>query len=143
MEDNELSSDVDNENVAISAEESRVILAAWKRLRLMAYLFIALVLAGFISVGGAYFNGISGDEFDYGAVLVGIFAFLLVSIGLLSRKPWGRIVSFIIFILLLIGFPVGTLIGVLGLFALSRARPLYQSDGPTIAGLEEIANKNA
>ena len=90
-------------------------------------LFIMLVFGG---VAG--FVGASGEEGAELAVplisLVGTMAVtfililsvpgIIVGIGLLKFRPWARILGIILSILLIIHFPLGTVVGVYGLWVL-------------------------
>jgi hypothetical protein len=53
---------------------------------------------------------------------------LLTCIGLIKRHRWGWFVGFFAGALLLLGFPIGTLIGALFLFSLARGRRLFGPD---------------
>jgi hypothetical protein len=57
------------------------------------------------------------------AVYVGLRCLLgvIAGIGLLTRKPWGRVVAFIAAILALIKIPFGTALGIYTLWALGNA----------------------
>jgi hypothetical protein len=52
----------------------------------------------------------------------------LVAFGLLKRPNWGRVVGFIAAVFMLLGFPVGTVIGVLFLISLVRGKRLFGPD---------------
>jgi hypothetical protein len=68
---------------------------------------------------------------------LGITAFQgIVVAGLIVRATWGRVLGFISGALMLIGFPIGTLIGVLFLIALARADRLFGSNRFTHKALE-------
>jgi hypothetical protein len=43
---------------------------------------------------------------------------ILAGVGILKRKAWGRVLGIIVSILGLLNFPLGTLIGIYGLFVL-------------------------
>ena len=47
---------------------------------------------------------------------------ILAGVGILKRKAWGRVLGIIISILGLLNFPLGTLIGIYGLFVLFQDR---------------------
>jgi hypothetical protein len=49
----------------------------------------------------------------------------VVAFGLLNRPAWGRVLGFVAGALMLVGFPIGTLIGVLFLIALGRGSRLF------------------
>lgn len=61
--------------------------------------------------------------------LMGISALNLAAlVGLVIRGNWGRILGFVSGVLMLIGFPIGTLIGVLFLISLGRSKRLFGPD---------------
>ena len=62
-------------------------------------------------------------EFSVIFVIIGFQSF--VALGLLKRPAWGRVVGFVAGALMLIGFPIGTLIGILFLIALGRGGRLF------------------
>jgi hypothetical protein len=94
-------------------------------------LFSALML-GFIFGGAATAVGASGDpEAAVALPIIGItgvalVAFLVVwslpgiiiGIGLLRLRPWARIGGIVVSLLCLIAFPLGTILGVYGLWVL-------------------------
>ncbi|MEM0896914.1 MAG: hypothetical protein AAGJ79_08500 [Verrucomicrobiota bacterium] len=62
-------------------------------------------------------------------VFIGLAVFYAVTIfGLFKRTSWGRILGIIVCIISLINIPIGTLIGVLGLFAFFGAPELFGPD---------------
>jgi hypothetical protein len=91
----------------------------------------AIVLT-FVFMGGVGAMGISGDPDAMRAVpLVGflgstIVVFLVVmslpgiitGIGLLRLRPWARIIGIVLSILSLMAIPLGTLVGIYGLWVL-------------------------
>jgi hypothetical protein len=59
-------------------------------------------------------------------VFIGLALFYLVAIiGMLKRTSWGRVMGIIVCILTLINIPLGTLIGIVGLFAFIKAPNLF------------------
>jgi hypothetical protein len=91
----------------------------------------AIVLT-FVFMGGVGAMGISGDPDAMRAVpLVGVLGstivvFLVVmslpgiitGIGLLRLRPWARIIGIVLSILSLMAIPLGTLVGIYGLWVL-------------------------
>lgn len=65
-----------------------------------------------------------------GRGILGAFAafYLIAVIGLFSRSSWGRVMGIVVCILSLISFPLGTLIGIFGLFAFFGAPQLFGND---------------
>ena len=62
-------------------------------------------------------------------ILIGLAAFYLVTlIGLIKRTSWGRILGIIVCVLSLISIPIGTIIGIMGLFAFIGAPNLFGPD---------------
>ena len=60
------------------------------------------------------------------AIIGGFSAFnLATAIGLLKRSTWGRVLGFVSAAFALVGFPIGTLIGILVLVALGRGGRLF------------------
>jgi hypothetical protein len=59
-------------------------------------------------------------------VFMGLAVFYLVAIiGMLKRTTWGRVMGIIVCILSLLSIPLGTVIGVVGLFAFIKAPDLF------------------
>lgn len=88
-------------------------------------ILLALLVAGIIAGGG----WISGDDTAIRVTtIVSIFVGALVvlisvpgivaGIGLLSFKSWARVLTIILSVLNLPGFPIGTLLGIYSLWAL-------------------------
>ncbi|MCU0747983.1 MAG: hypothetical protein MUF13_00350 [Akkermansiaceae bacterium] len=62
-------------------------------------------------------------------ILLGMVAFQgVVSIAMFKRPNWGRVIGFISAVFMLLGFPVGTLIGILFLISLVRGERLFGPD---------------
>jgi hypothetical protein len=90
-----------------------------------------IVAAVFGAAGVATAAGASGTDAAIALPLIGLTgtalcAFLLVvslpglvaGIGLLKYKPWARVLAIILSALNLINFPLGTIVGVYGLYVL-------------------------
>ena len=58
-----------------------------------------------------------------------------IFVGLLKRTSWGRICGIVVCVISLINIPLGTLIGVMGLFAFVKAKELF---GPERITHEEV-----
>lgn len=62
----------------------------------------------------------------------GLLLFQLVSaVGLILRTSWGRILGFVSCALMLTSIPIGTLIGIVGIFALAKGAELFGSNRVT------------
>ena len=108
-------------------------------------LFAALAIALAIGTAGAIV-GTAADPNDAAIALpiIGIagtalVAFLVVvslpgliaGIGLLKMRPWARIVGIIVAILSLVNIPIGTIVGIYGLWVLfNKETERLFSDGP-------------
>ncbi len=71
------------------------------------------------------------DSSDKGgmALFAALFVYQTVGVYVMYKRPlWGRIVGMVICSVMLIGFPVGTLIGVLGLRAVIKGKALFGDD---------------
>lgn len=90
-------------------------------------LIIAMVL--FVSIAGG--GMMSGDATaiaitgTVAAVLAGFFILLalpglIAGIGLLRRQSWARILALIVCILGLLNIPIGTALGIYGIYVLTR-----------------------
>jgi hypothetical protein len=75
-------------------------------------------------IGG--FLGALGIVFGILLIVMAVFD-VFVGIGLWGRKPWARIVTLVFSVLSLMNFPIGTLIGALGIW-------LFGFE-PTVTGL--------
>lgn len=108
-------------------------------------LFAALFLAMAVGTAGAIV-GTAADPNDAAVALpiIGIagtalVAFLVIvslpgliaGIGLLKMRPWARIVGIVVAVLSLLNIPLGTIVGVYGLWVLfSRETEQILSDAP-------------
>lgn len=56
---------------------------------------------------------------------------IIVGIGLLKVRPWSRLFGIILSVISLINFPIGTVLGVYGLWVLltPETQPLFETDG--------------
>lgn len=104
-------------------------------IRTMAALFIlGITIFGFLMLGMVFSGNLGLMEL---ILPVGVVAFqAAVMVGLILRASWGRILGFISGALMLFGFPIGTLIGVLFLIALARADRLFGPNRLTHKALE-------
>lgn len=96
-------------------------------------LIIAMVL--FVSIAGG--GMLSGDATamaitgTVAAVLAGFFILLalpglIAGIGLLRRQSWARILALIVCILGLLNIPIGTALGIYGIYVLTRDETVAQ-----------------
>ncbi len=84
---------------------------------------------GFIFLLVASFLPVNEGEPSLRFVFIGLAVFYAMAIfGLFNRSSWGRILGIIVCIISLINIPVGTLIGIFGLFAFFGAPQLFGSD---------------
>ena len=87
-----------------------------------------IILIGTALIGFMLASGMPGIQSDGNFTLViwAILAFnLLTVIGLIMRTQWGRILGIITSVLMLIRIPIGTIIGIMGLFAFLKAKELF------------------
>lgn len=82
-----------------------------------------LVLGGVVSVALIIFKP-PGDQMNWIFPCLAAF-YLLSAFGLIKRTSWGRVLGVIVCILSLINIPIGTIIGIFGLFALFGAPELF------------------
>jgi hypothetical protein len=108
----------------------------------LALAFLVLLLFG----GIAGLVGVSGEEGAFVAApvvgIIGTLLFLVMAllslpgivagIGLLGFRPWARILAIIVSAVHLLNIPLGTLLGVYGLWALlnSEGEALFGPGGP-------------
>lgn len=93
---------------------------------------VALIILGICLMGIATITSLTSGT-GFGALellfVTGICGIQLVAmIGLIQRANWGRVFGFISAALMLIGFPIGTLIGILFLVSLVRSGRLFGPD---------------
>jgi hypothetical protein len=102
--------------------------------KVVAWLYIVMGVLGILfgGIAGLFVAGggwISGDQTAMAVttivalVTVGLLVLLsapgiIAGLGLLSYKPWARILALILAVLNLPGFPVGTIVGIYTLWAL-------------------------
>ncbi|NJM37517.1 MAG: hypothetical protein HC845_06445 [Akkermansiaceae bacterium] len=88
----------------------------------------ALISLGLLIIGGGLLlsnNILSSSKYIFIALLV-INSITLI--GLVKRTRWGRVMGVLVCILSLMNIPLGTLIGIVGLFALLGAPNLFGPD---------------
>jgi hypothetical protein len=109
--------------------------AAWLHIVLGALAASVLTLAAMMfGLFGAYAStqpqgGIVGWFLGFGAIVVGFFvalaAFEIVgAVMLLRGSTAGRVITIVYSVLGLLGFPIGTIVGVYSLWALLREAPV-------------------
>ena len=92
---------------------------------LLPGLVTLLIAAGFISFGT--FGSNPGEMWLAGSIMgiVSIFLFMIglpaviAGFGLLARKPWARVLTLVIAVFNLFGFPIGTMLGAYQLWVLA------------------------
>ena len=111
-------------------------------LQVMAWLSIITFLGIFgFQIYALYINP---DEAMWGLMLLGEFAMSVVGLflgtlffftakGLINQKKWARITAMFLGILLLFGFPIGTIVGILLIYGTTKGWPEQ---------LSETTNKN-
>lgn len=90
-------------------------------------LLIMLLAGGFLLFGNIGNGGPAGVFELIPLLIVGVLN-SVVLVGLIKRANWGRILGFISGALMLFGFPLGTLIGVLFMVSLGRGKRLFGPD---------------
>jgi hypothetical protein len=72
------------------------------------------------------------------AVLIAILAFnLIASVGIILRTTWGRVLGIVACTIMLINIPMGTIIGIVGLFAFINAKSFFGIDRITHTELKK------
>jgi hypothetical protein len=83
----------------------------------------------------------TGHVFSMKAGLVGLSViYAMTVVGLFRRTAWGRILGIIICFIFLIAIPIGTVIGIFGLFAFLGAPELFGSNRVTHRELKSEFN---
>lgn len=82
---------------------------------------LVLLVVG-LMIGG------EGGVYEVGLFVGIVLVQGLVAFGLLKRPNWGRVIGFISAAFMLLGFPIGTLIGVFFLISLVRGERLFGPD---------------
>lgn len=91
-------------------------------------LVLGFLINGLVLITGLIAHSSGSRGLDTKSLIVSAFieAWLLVlAIGLITRPTWARIIGFLAGALLLLGFPIGTLVGALFLVALGRSARLF------------------
>ena len=98
--------------------------------------FVFLLLIGLAPVTGepeaAWVLGLVGTTVGLLMAALGVPG-LLAGYGLLTRKPWARVLAIVVGILSLINFPVGTAIGLYTLWVLTQPAATEYFAGPAPA----------
>jgi hypothetical protein len=120
----------------LSAKELKKIVNSWHRLLVLCGFWGLSTLALFSMVG--IFMVERGEELGPFAILIGLGVVYLVCIyGTLAKKTWGRVLGMIVCSLMLFGFPIGTLLGAMGLFGFVGAKPLFGASGLNYAEVKQ------
>jgi hypothetical protein len=83
----------------------------------------------------------TGHVFSMKAGLVGLAViYAMTVVGLFRRTAWGRILGIIVCVIFLIAIPIGTVIGISGLFAFLGAPELFGSNRVTHRELKSEFN---
>lgn len=92
-----------------------------------ALMLLGSVFSASIALGTWYYEEPVDFSQEIGRIIFLVMAVFQFSgfIGLGTRSPWGRILGFICCVLMLINIPIGTLVGIAGLVALSKAPELF------------------
>ena len=116
-------------------------------IKVLGWLHIIYGLFGLLGAVGVFAAATFGSLFSgsimgtFGGILGGTVAAVVLAVmaipgiiagwGLLNRRPWARIVIIILSILALIRFPLGTIVGVYGLWVLlsSEGAAQFQTQG--------------
>lgn len=87
-----------------------------------------------VLLGGSFLPSEEGEP-SLRFIFMGLAVFYAVAIvGLYNRSSWGRILGIIVCIISLINIPLGTLIGIFGLFAFFGS--------PQLFGVERLTHKS-
>ncbi len=103
-------------------------------IKVLGWLYIIFGVFGLLGALGVFAGGLLGGLFSgslsgaVGGVLGGTIAAVLAVVwslpgviagfGLLQRRPWARIVVIVLSVISLLRFPLGTIIGIYGLWVL-------------------------
>ena len=98
--------------------------------------FVFLLLVGLAPVTGepeaAWVLGLVGTTVGLLMAALGVPG-LLAGYGLLTRKPWARVLAIVVGILGLLNFPIGTAIGIYTLWVLTQPAATEYFAGPASA----------
>lgn len=120
----------------LSAKELKKIINGWHRLLVLCSFWGLSVLALFSMVGILMLE--KGEELGSFGFLLALGAIYLACIwGTLAKKTWGRVLGMIVCSLMLFGFPIGTLLGAMGLFGFVGAKPLFGASGLNYAEVKQ------
>jgi hypothetical protein len=112
-------------------------------LGLCAALFLMLVFGGAAGItgasgdpnaaGGAAVVGVVG-MFVVGFIVILSLPGVIVGIGLLKFRPWARIGGIVLSVLHLLAIPIGTILGIYGLWVLlsKDTEPLFKPPAPGV-----------
>ncbi len=97
------------------------ILVATHAVGLVAAILVFFLLTG---IGAAVGDSIAFGVLSVTGISVGVFIAalslpgVLAGYGLITQKSWGRVAALVVLVLGLLNFPIGTIIGVYGLWVL-------------------------
>jgi len=119
-----------------------ILMIIYGAIGVLAVLAVMLIFggAGLISTGA---SGDAAPALIAGMIGIVISAFvllthlpgLIVGFGLLKYKPWARVLGIIISLLFLLSFPIGTVVGIYGLWVLFQSETvnLFEHSRPQTA----------
>jgi thiol:disulfide interchange protein len=87
--------------------------------------FAVLLLVAIVFLATAIFGPRYSNAIPKYALIGACVFYLITSIGLFKRTSWGRIMGIIVSIISLISITLGTIIGIVGLFAFVKAPNLF------------------
>lgn len=131
-------SDVGMENSPafdLDKSELKSIINSWHRLIVLCcFWFLA-----FITCLAVFIPTISGDpQTFYIGIFFGILGlvYLASMIGTLFKTAWGRYMGMTVCVFMLLGIPIGTVLGIMGLFGYDGAKKLFGKDALSIKAVK-------
>jgi len=97
-----------------------------------------LMVLGVILIAFLTFKATDQDMHLNPFLLVLMVFYIVTIVGLILRSAWGRILGIIVCILSLFNLPLGTIIGIMGLFAFFKAPELFGDDRITHKDIKAV-----
>lgn len=112
----------------MSPSQLKKIVVGWHRLVLLSVFWVLAIVAAVFLVPPA----LAKPESSIAVLLtVSVMLILLIAaiVGTMRKTSWGRVVGIIAAIVTMLAFPIGTIIGLLGLWGYADAKPIFGPSG--------------
>ncbi|HLA34795.1 MAG TPA: hypothetical protein VJ001_08010 [Rhodocyclaceae bacterium] len=90
-----------------------------------------LLVLGVVGLAGVMLGGEMANKMPLPVLLTFLVFFCVAAVGAFMRTSWGRVCGIISCCFMLFSIPLGTIVGIIGLFAFINAKVLFGTDRVT------------